>query len=286
MSKNKIYHCSKNGFSMLKLWIEEDKMEKPDYPDKMEFYEFQEIEITMEIKKDISKRVLLGLENPKYLQFRFNNLNSGEIRKYLINHILPDKNVRFSPRKSKWGEIISAEILTVFRKHLIPIYRLRYKEKKDQAMRGEADVVTCYLDDDPLIIAFTEVKTKSDIKGNINEYKKEMQNAETGLLKNNVEKPEVLEYICKRLFDEKKYSLLQKFDEAFNNPYSYKKEFHIFMIMEKSRWGEQIIDFFKETPTELPNLTIDIVLINSLDDLIDETYEIILDIAEDVINDF
>ena len=58
------------------------------------------------------------------------------------------------------------------------------------------------------------------------------------------------------------------------------------MIMEKSRWGEQIIDFFKKSPTELPNLTIDIVLINSLNDLIDETYEIILDIAEDVINDF
>ena len=271
---------------MLKLWIEENKMEKPDYPDKMEFYEFQEIEITMEIKKDISKRVLLGLANPEYLQFRFNNSKSGEIRKYLIDSILPNKNVHFSPQKSIWGEIISAEILNVFRKHLIPVYKLRYKEKKDQAMRGEADVVTCYLDEGPLIIAFTEVKTKGDINGNINEYKREMQKAEKGLLKNNVEKPEILEYMCKRLFDEKKYSLLQKFDEAYNNPLSYKKEFHIFMIMEKSRWGEQIIDFFKESPTELPNLSIDIVLINSLNDLIDETYKIILDIAEDVINDY
>ena len=136
---------------MLKLWIEENKMEKPDYPDKMEFYEFQEIEITMEIKKDISKRVLLGLANPEYLQFRFNNSKSGEIRKYLIDSILPNKNVHFSPQKSIWGEIISAEILNVFRKHLIPVYKLRYKEKKDQAMRGEADVVTCYLEDDPLM---------------------------------------------------------------------------------------------------------------------------------------
>ena len=45
-------------------------------------------------------------------------------------------------------------------------------------------------------------------------------------------------------------------------------------------------NFFKEQSTKLPNLIINIVLIDSLNELIDETYEIILDIAEDVINDF
>ena len=62
---------------MLKLWIEENKIEKQDYPSKMKFYEFQEkIEITNEIKKDIGKRVLLGLDKPGYLKFKFNNLGS------------------------------------------------------------------------------------------------------------------------------------------------------------------------------------------------------------------
>lgn len=273
---------------MIKLWIEENKIEKSDYPNKMEFYGFQEkIEITNEIKKDISKRVLLGLENPKYLKSRFNNLNSEKIRECLVDSILPQKDDRFHPQKSMWGEIISSEILNVFRKHLIPFYRLRYKEKQNQAMRGEADVVTCYLDDNPLIIAFTEVKTKGNIKQTgFYEYKKEMKKAEEELLKDNVDKPEILEYMYKILFNDDKYDLLQKFDDAIKNPNSYKKEFHIFMIMEKKRWGEQIIDFFKENSTELPNLTINIVLINSLNDLIDETYELILDIAEDVINDF
>lgn len=41
---------------MLKLWIEENKLEKEDYPNKMEFYEFEEkIEITAEIKKIFQK---------------------------------------------------------------------------------------------------------------------------------------------------------------------------------------------------------------------------------------
>ena len=186
-----------------------------------------------------------------------------------------------------WGEIISAEILNVFRKHLIPFYRLRHKEKQNQSMRGEADVVTCYLDDTPLIIAFTEVKTKGNIEQTgFYEYKKEMKNAEKELLKDNVDKPEILEYVHKILSYDDKYELLQKFDDAIKNPNSYKKEFHIFMIMEKNRWGDQIIEFFKEKSTELPNLTINIVLIDSLNELIDETYEIILDIAEDIINDF
>ena len=269
---------------MLRLWIEENKKEEATYPIKMEFYEYQEkIEITDEIKKDISKRVLFGLANPGYLKRKFNNLNSNGIRKYLINSVLPDKKERFYPQKSMWGEIISAEILNVFRKHLIPIYKLRYKEKKNQAMRGVADVVTYYWD--PLIIAFTEVKTKGGIQQVYN-YKKEIQNAEKSLSNNNVEQPEILDYISKRLYDEKNYDLQDVFDEAFNNSDSYKKEFHIFMIMEKNSWNEQIIDFFKEESTELPNLTIDIVLINSLNELIDETYECILNIAEDLINDF
>ena len=272
---------------MFELWIEENKLEKPDYH-KMEFFEFQEkIEITSEIKKDISKRVLLGLESPRHLKVRLNNLNSDEIRKCLVDSILPEKENRFHPQKSMWGEIISAEILNVFREHLIPFYRLRHKEKQNQSMRGEADVVTCYFGEGPLIIAFTEVKTKGDIKQNgFYQYKKEMQNAEKELLKDNVDKPEILEYMHKILSYDDKYELLQKFDEAIKNPNSYKKEFHIFMIMEKNRWGEPIIEFFKEKSTKLPNLTINIVLINSLNELIDETYEIILEIAEDVVNDF
>ena len=271
---------------MLKLWIEENTIEKPDYPREMEFYRFQEkIEITHEIKKDISKRVLFSLEKPGYLKFKFCSLNSEEIKEYLKNSILPDKNVKFSPQKSIWGEIVSGEILKVFRKHLIPIYKLRYKEKKDQAMRGAADVLTYYFEQDSLIISFTEVKTKAST-GGISEYKNEMQKAEEGLLKNNRNKPEILEYICKRLYDEEKFDLLQVFDDAFNDSDSYEKEFHIFMIMEKNRWDESIIEFFKEKSIELPNLTINIVLINSLNELIDETYEIILDIAEDVVNDF
>ena len=273
---------------MLKLWIEENKLEKPDYPNKMEFYEFQEkIKITLDIKKDISKRVLLGLENPMRLKSRFDSLSSEEIKEYLLRSSLPDKNNQFHPQKSMWGEIISVEILHEFREHLIPFYRLRHKEKKDQAMRGEADVVTCYLGDNPLIIAFTEVKTKGDIKKTgFYEYKKEIIKAEEELLKDNVDKPEILEHIHKILYHDDKNNLFEKFDESIKNPDNYEKEFHIFMIIEKNRWGDQIIDFFKEKSTVLPNLTINIVLIDSLDDLIDETYEMILNIAEDVINDF
>lgn len=274
---------------MLKLWIEENKKEKLDYPNKMEFYEIQEkIEITREIKEDISKRVLLNLEDPGYLKFKFNDYNSEEIKKFLKDSILPNENAQFNPKKSLWGEIISAEILNVFRKHLMPIYKLRYKEKKDQAMRGSADVVTYYYNENHLIFSFSEVKTKGNIrKKGFYEYKNEMKKAEEGLLNNNDNNktPEILVYICRRLYDLERYDLLQIFDDAIKSN-NYKKEFHIFMIMEKRRWGEQIINFFKEKNTELPNLTINIVLINSLNELIDETYEIILEIAEDMINDF
>lgn len=50
-----------NGFNMIKLWIEENKIEKPDYPDNVEFYEFQEIiKITDEIKKKGNVKYFVG----------------------------------------------------------------------------------------------------------------------------------------------------------------------------------------------------------------------------------
>ena len=51
---------------MIKLWIEENKIEKPDYPDNVEFYEFQEIiKITDEIKKGQCK-IFCGIKQDSY----------------------------------------------------------------------------------------------------------------------------------------------------------------------------------------------------------------------------
>lgn len=74
-----------------------------------------------------------------------------------------------------------------------------------------------------------------------------MKNAEEELLKDNVKNPEILEYMHKILFNDDKYDLLQIFDYAIKNPNSYKKEFHIFMIMEKNRWESKLSNYLKKT---------------------------------------
>ena len=100
---------------------------------------------------------------------------------------------------------------------------------------------------------------------------------------NNVEVPEIVDYISRRLEDRDEYNLVSLFDKAIRDPRSYSKDFHIFLIFEKNRWREKILEILDTVEVELPNLTVNVVLINSLKDLIKETYSLVPEVAEEVV---
>jgi len=100
---------------------------------------------------------------------------------------------------------------------------------------------------------------------------------------NNVEVPEIVNYISRRLEDRDEYNLVCLFDKAIRDPKSYTKDFHIFLIFEKGKWKEDILKNLNDIEIELPNLTLDVVLINSLEDLIEETYSLVPEVAEEIV---
>ena len=73
------------------------------------------------------------------------------------------------------------------------------------------------------------------------------------------------------------------FDKAIRDPKSYSKDFHIFLIFEKDKWKEDILKNLDNIQVELPNLTLNVVLINSLKDLIKETYSLVPEVTEEVV---
>lgn len=273
---------------MIREWLK--KEERNTNNPKFFIIDFVENDVcdTNKLKKFLANQVLIHLEKPKRLIRLYKSEPTSELNQHILNLTLPPENAPFSPRQSFWAEIVSAEILEKINKCLIPIYKLRYKETRDKAMRGKADVVACKILENKPIIIFSEVKSKT----NYISPRKANKLAETafeGLSKNNVEKPEIIDYISKILDDlpeeiPNKYDLIHLFDEALKDPRFYSKDFQIFFIFEKHRWKNECLGIYdNEKLRKVPNLTINIVLIDSMQDIIDDTYSLVPIVAEEVV---
>lgn len=264
---------------MINEWLKEVKRINTHYS------KFSVIDLTendmqeelKELKKFLANQILIHLDYPERLRRIYKDEPKDKLRKHILDLILPKKGVHFNPEQSFLSEIITADILEKIRKAILPIYKLRYKELRDRAMRGKADVLACKILADKPVIIFAEVKSKIT-------YKKEIaEEAYRELVLNNVEIPEIVNYISRRLEDRDEYNLASLFDKAIVDPESYSKDFHIFLIFEKGKWKEDILKNLNDIEIELPNLTLDVVLIKYLKDLIKETYSLVPEVAEEIV---
>jgi len=264
---------------MINKWLKEEKRVNTHYS------KFSVIDLTendmqeevKEIKKFLANRIIIHLDYPERLRKIFKNESKDKLRKHILGLILPEQDVHFNPEQSFLSEIITAEILEKIRKAILPIYKLRYKELRNKAMRGKADVIACNLLGDKPRIIFAEVKSKITYK------KKIAEEAYKGLINNNLDVPEIVDYISKILENDDKYNLASLFCKAIINPSFYSKDFHIFLIFEKSKWKEDILKNLNDIEIELPNLTLNVVLISSLNDLIKEAYSLVPEVAEEIV---
>lgn len=239
-----------------------------------------------ELKEFLANKMFIHLEDLNKFKRRLNGESLEEIEKYLANFVLPDPKADFNPRQGFWAEIVSAEILESLNNHILPAHKLRYKELKDAAMRGKADVVTCKIDNGHPEINFSEVKSKS-VYISPKESEKLAKEACKGVFKNDRDYPEILKLIADKheIENPEDYDLIQIFDEAMKNPESYSKNFHIFFLFDEKTWKDECLDFFdKKKMRNKPNLTIHIFLINSFKELVGDTYSLIPIIAEEIAN--
>lgn len=238
------------------------------------------------LKEFLAQMMFVHLEHVDIFKKRFDKENQEKIENYLVKFLLPHPNAPYNPRQGFWAEIVSAEILKSLNNHILPIHKLRYKELRDAAMRGKADVVTCKINNNIPEINFSEVKSKS-VYISPKESEKLAKEAFKGVFKNNNDYPEILKSIADNhmLENPEDYSLMQILDDALKSPDSYSKNFHIFFLFDKEKWKEECLDFFdKNKLKNKPNLNVHIFLINSLKDLIVDTYDLIPEYAGEIVN--
>lgn len=258
---------------MINTWLNE---ENPRNCIKFKVINLVENEVEYnDLKSFLASQVLIHLKDPLRLKRLMENMTEDQFKEHIKNQVIPAHGVPFSPRQSTWAEILAAEILEKMKDTIIPIYRLRYKEKRSQAMRGKPDVVTCKKENKPTIF-FVEVKSS------INRDKEIAKKAYTDLKDTNVDSPEIIEHISDKLYFDDKFDVADIFDQAILEPTSYTKNFQIFLVFEKRKWENEILRQLSSIEISLPNLLVNIVLIDSMKKLIEDTYELIPEISGEV----
>ncbi len=197
------------------------------------------------------------------------------LKDYDLN-ILSDyvKNNTFAPEGNRawigdFGEVLCTTILRDYDNDIIPVYKLRSREKQDWPMRL-TDILTYKTENGTIILKFSEVKTRTKSKEchapkAYEKLQKEMKDS----------KPEVLDFIQRRLLDEGKYDQADLFMKIYFGKIKPKKHSILFLVYEKPLWDERILINLNKVfdKKDLHNFEVRVIRISELRKLIRSSYE-------------
>lgn len=263
---------------MIENWLE--YTEKGDAE-----YVFKLVQITEkespndDLVKFLQEKIITSYRSMDYYKFHLEGtVSEDEIRKYVQDQVIPKAENQFdrNVRQGDWGEILSGLIVSYFQNLLIPINKLQWKFNKDKAVFG-TDLIAFNSGETIEDIYYYEIKTR------VNPNNKEGKNpnryyisiwAHNSLLKDEQSPTESIADFLERLYFEKKdYNTASKFKDIVKNPQNYNKKFELFLIVEKDKFVDAILTDLNELPPQLEPLTVTIIFIDSLNDLVNRTWD-------------
>ena len=268
------------GGFMINKWISEEIRNPCKYC--FSIIDITELDdISDDVKKYISEFILSSFRNIEHLKRRYKDKSVAELKKYIGNNIFAPNDDAFGKnvRQGDWGEIIAALILKDVRGFILPVSKLRSKVNHEKSMFG-TDVFAIKEDSDGNIdkLVYCESKTRRTYSKNIGEE------AYNSLYKDKGESlTQIIDFISKIYFEKGNYELADKYDEIFHNIENYEKEFQIFLVFEKSIWKEDILKTLHDLPPDIQNLHVNVLLIDNLKDVIEHTYNMTLEVGEELI---
>lgn len=245
-------------------------------------YKFEVMAATEKLKPDdliinyLARQLILAHQSPEMLKVEYQLLVEDTedvdlliLKQYVEEEILPSTD-RVPTRVGNFGEILAAIMLMEFEDYWFPIYKLRFRVKKDWSMRL-TDI--CLFKTDGLekpLVCFGEVKTKSTGCD-----KKLAVKGHSSLSKDNaLDYPEILRFICTWLFEKGMRSEAELLSRIRLDKIAYDKKHRLFLVHNKNDWTDEILEKLEECKLDerLVDFTLIIVLIVDLRAVIDEVY--------------
>ena len=236
---------------------------------------------------EFSRHLLLAHANPVMIKKEceilledLQNLNlkiiQDKVEKIIKNHveteILPsnEKGFKLSAWIGNFGETLASRILIDSENFRFPIYKLRFREKREWAMKL-TDL--CLIKETGLakpLICYGEVKTKSSACD-----KKLGIEGHDSLVKDDaLQDLEILKFYCTILYESKEFDQAEFFSKIRFGKIDYDKQHRLFIVHEENTWDEEVLSNLNNhnLSPSLIDFSVNVVLVNQLRKVIDESY--------------
>src|SRR5205807_837697 len=148
-------------------------------------------------------------------------------------------------RIGNFGEVLASNFLIEFEDFWFPIYKLRYREKKDWAMRLSDLCLIKRLPGVKPLVCYGEVKTISADR-DISIAIKGHNSLVLGEVKDSLADPEILKFISTILYETQRFDEGYFISELLSCSVKYDKRYDLFLVHSKEKWTDEILDRLEE----------------------------------------
>lgn len=277
---------------MIEDWLKYEEKDNTDYVFKLIYITENQSPPDDKLIKHLQEKILTSYRRLDFYKFHLGETaTEDEIRSYVKEQVIPKDGNQIDKivRQGDWGEILTALIVSKFQNLEIPINKLQWKFNKDKAVFG-TDLIAFNQGEKIEDIYYYEIKTR--LNPNNKEGKKPNRHYIAVWAYNSLYKDEqsptesIADFLEKLYFEKKDYVTASKFKDIVKNPQNYNRNFELFLIVEKSKFIDEILQELNDLPPELEPLNITLVFIDNLSDLVKNTWKDIENILiEKIINE-
>jgi len=260
-------------------WLEYEKKEDTGYIFRLIHITENQSPPDDNLIKYLQEKILLSYRTLDFYKFHLGEtVTEDEIRSYLKEQVIPKNENQFdrNVRQGDWGEVLAALIVSKFQDLEVPINKLQWKFNKDKAVFG-TDLLAFNKGDKIEDIYYYEIKTR------LNPNNKETKNGESHYIAvwayRSLEKDEqsptesIADFLERLYFEKEEYDTASKFKDIVKNPQNYNRKFELFLIIEKSKFIDEILQELNDLPPKLNPLNVTIVFIDNLGDFVKKTWQ-------------
>ena len=257
-------------------------------------YTFSFVRVTENIKPDetitrlIQEKLMFSYNTDSYYLHYFNETATEEdIRKFVIEQVIPTNNNQFdrNVQQGDWGEILASLIVKYFQKLEIPINKLQWKMNKKKSVFG-TDLLAFNNSEKIEDIYYYEIKTRQNPnkkEGKKGEPKQFISILAYKSLQKDAESPteSIINFLYKLYIEKEDFETANKFRDIMKNPQNYNKKYKLFLIVETTKFNEQMLSELNGLPPTLSPLNVTVVLIDNLKQLVKNTWQDIENVLVD-----
>lgn len=223
------------------------------------------------VTKFCAEELITAIRSLGFLRNILNTYGLSELLDYITNNA-------FAPEgKPTWsgdfGEVLCTAILRDCDGHTNPIYKLRGREKQNWPMRL-TDILTYKEVDDGVLIYFSEVITRitRNVTRDVIKAKRDFKKLQNDMVN---PKPEVLDFIQRRLYDIGEYEKADLLMRIYFGDVKTDKYSILFLVYESRVWNEEVLTNLNDRfdVSDSKRFEARVILVSNLKELIRNSYE-------------